>query len=208
MTKTENIEQILRTVEIHEKIVNESTEMENDTKSHFLNLSEFTKNCLNDKSKTEKFNSYQINSLKNELLIYWNETISVETEKFWTEVKNEKLNLERKEPLKFALSKNRFRNVEQGIGARKYWNSLKSLKSIKKEYLDLEIKKIDEIIVEDENKRIGILKKCLAKKNIPKSQYLKFGECMAYFANCGLFEKYLTEKEVTELYTIWKNFKS
>ena len=146
--------------------------------------------------------------MKNDLLIYWNETISLETEKFWTVVKNEKLNLERKEPLKFALSKNRFRNVEQGIGARKYWNSLKSLKSIKNEYSNLEIKKIDEIIVEDEKNRIGILKKCLEKKNIPKSQYLKFGECMAYFANCRLFEEYLTEKEVNELYTIWKNFKS
>ena len=124
------------------------------------------------------------------------------------DVKTANLNLERKEPLKFALDKNRFRNVEQGIGARKYWDSLKSLKCIKDRYSDSEIKKIDEIIVEDENKRIGILKKCLAKKNIPKSQYLKFGECMAYFANCGLFDRYLTEEEVKELYTIWKNFKS
>ena len=140
MTKTENIEQVLKAVEIHEKIVNESTEMESDTKSHFLNLSKFTKDCLKDKSKAEKFNSYQIKSLTNELLIYWNETISVETEKFWTEIKNGNLNLERKEPLKFALNNNRFRNVEQGIGARKYWNSLKLLESIKDEYSDLEIK--------------------------------------------------------------------
>ncbi len=208
MTKEENIEQVLKAVEIHEKIVEISTEIVNDKKSHFLELSKFIKECLKDESKIENINSYQIKSLRNDLLTYWNETISVDTEKFWTEVKNEKLNLERKEPLKFALSKNRFRSVEQGIGARKYWNSLKSLKSLQDEYSDLEIKKIDEIIVEDEKKRIGILKKCLAKKNIPKSQYLKFGECMAYFANCGLFEKHLTEKEVTELYTIWKNFKS
>ncbi|MDO6598462.1 hypothetical protein Q4512_16200 [Oceanihabitans sp. 2_MG-2023] len=208
MTKTENIEQVLKAVEIHEKIVNESTEMESDTKSHFLELSKFIKECLKDKTKIQNINSHQIKSLRNELLTFWNETISVETEKFWTEIKNGNLNLERKEPLKFALNKNRFRNVEQGIGARKYWSSLKSLESIKDEYSDLEIKKIDKIIVEDENKRIGILKKCLAKKNIPKSQYLKFGECMAYFANCDLFNKYLTEKEVTDLYTIWKNFKS
>ncbi|MDY7396921.1 hypothetical protein UMM65_16870 [Aureibaculum sp. 2210JD6-5] len=202
MTKKENIEQVLKAVEIHEKTVEIS--IDNDTKSHFLELSKFIKECL----KIENINSYQIKSLRNDLLTYWNETISVDTEKFWTEVKNEKLNLERKEPLKFALSKNRFRNVEQGIGARKYWNSLKSLKSIQNEYSDLEIKKIGEIIVEDEKKRIGILKKCLAKKNIPKSQYLKFGECMAYFANCELFENHLTEKEVTELNTIWKDFKS
>lgn len=208
MTKKEKIDQILKAVKIHEKTVNKSTEFGNDEKSYFLGLSKFVKDCLKDKSKVEKLNSYQINSLKNELFSYWNKTISVETEKFWTQIKNENLTFERKEPLKFALSKNRFRNVEQGIGARKYWKTLKTIQSIKNEYSVSDIKKIDKIIVDDENNRFEILKKCLKKKNIPKSQYLKFGECIAYFSNCKLFEKYLTEKEVVELYTIWKNFKS
>ena len=48
----------------------------------------------------------------------------------------------------------------------------------------------------------------LSKKNIPKSQYLKFGECMAYFANTGLFPKYMDENEVKKLYVIWKKHKS
>jgi len=208
LTKTENIKQILKIVEIHEKIISESTEIDNETKSHFLELSIFIKDCLIDESKARKFSSYQIKSLRNDLLIYWNETISVDTEKFWNEILTEKLNIQRKEPLKFALDKNRFRNVEQGIGARKYWDELKTIKSIKDKFSETEIVKIDQIIAEDENKRIRILKKCLAKKTIPKSQYLKFGECMAYFTNCGLFNKYMTKKDVDELYEVWKNFKS
>ncbi|REG88215.1 hypothetical protein [Winogradskyella sediminis] len=208
MTKIENIEKILKTVEIHERIVRKSTEIDNETKPYFLELSKFTKDCLSDESKIGKLNSYQIKSLEKELLIYWNETISLETEKFWTEILNEKLNIKRKEPLKFALDKNRFRNVEQGIEARKYWNELKKIKSINDKFSKTEIEKIEKIIAEDENKRIGILKKCLAKKVIPKSHYLKFGECMAYFTNCRLFNKYMTEKEVDELHEIWRNFKS
>ncbi len=208
MTKIENIEKILKTVEIHERIVRKSTEIDNATKPYFLELSKFTKECLTNESKVSKLNSSQIKSLENELLIYWNETISLETEKFWTEIVTEKLDVQRKEPLKFALDKNRFRNVEQGIGARKHWNEIKTIESVKDKFSITDILKIDQIIAEDENKRIGILKKCLAKRVIPKSQYLKFGECMAYFTNCGLFNKYMTEKEVDELHEIWRNFKS
>ncbi|MBJ2176518.1 hypothetical protein JBL43_19880 [Aureibaculum sp. A20] len=208
MTKIEKIEQILKTVEIHEKIVRKSTEIDNETKPYFLELSKFTKDCLTNESKVSKLNSYQIKSLENELLIYWNETISVETEKFWTEILSKKINIQRKEPLKFALDKKRFRNVEQGIGARKYWSELKTINSVKDNFSKTEIVKIDQIITEDENKRIGILEKCLTKKVIPKSQYLKFGECMAYITNCELFSKYMTEKDVDELHEIWRNFKS
>ncbi|MEH1009414.1 hypothetical protein VDP25_16875 [Winogradskyella sp. ECml5-4] len=208
MTKIENIEKILKTVEIHERIVRKSTEIDNATKPYFLELSKFTKECLTNESKVSKLNSSQIKSLENELLIYWNETISLETEKFWTEIVTEKLDVQRKEPLKFALDKNRFRNVEQGIGARKHWNEIKTIESVKDKFSITDILKIDQIIAEDENKRIGILKKCLAKRVIPKSQYLKFGECMAYFTNCGLFNKYMTEKEVDELHEIWRDFKS
>jgi len=48
----------------------------------------------------------------------------------------------------------------------------------------------------------------LAKKAIPQTQYLKFGECMAYFGRSKLFEVYFSKEQVEELYEIWKNFKS
>ena len=71
-----------------------------------------------------------------------------------------------------------------------------------------EIEEIDDIILKDEKQRIEILKKCLRKKEIPQTQYLKYGECMAYANNCLLWKKYFKQSEVDELYEIWKNFKS
>jgi hypothetical protein len=53
-----------------------------------------------------------------------------------------------------------------------------------------------------------MLKKCLTRKQIPQTNYLKFGECMAYANKCRLWDKYFTQAEVDELYVIWKNFES
>ena len=94
------------------------------------------------------------------------------------------------------------------MDARNYWTKLKSQNSITESFTKTEIQEIDDIVAEDEKRRLEILKKCLNKKTIPQSQYLKFGECMAYFANCRLFDKYFTSGQVEELYDIWKNFKS
>ena len=91
-----------------------------------------------------------------------------DTEIFWQQLKNKAVDFERKEPLKFALIKNRFRTVEQSIGAKNFWTHLKKLKSITGTYSKTDIEKIDRIITDDENRRIEILKKCLSKKTIPK----------------------------------------
>ena len=146
--------------------------------------------------------------MTSELLVYWNESIKPDTEAFWAELRKNNIDFERKEPLKFALTKKRFRTVEQGMDARNYWTKLKSQNSITESFTKTEIQEIDDIVAEDEKRRLEILKKCLNKKTIPQSQYLKFGECMAYFANCRLFDKYFTSGQVEELYDIWKNFKS
>ena len=153
-------------------------------------------------------NSYGLNSLKNGLLFYWNNSINPDTERFWTELKANGIDYERKEPLRFALAKNRFGKVDQGMEARRNWNVLKDLKEIRDNYTKSEIEQIGNIIAEDEKRRVGILQKCLMKKEIPQSQYLKFGECMAYMTNCGLWDIHFNIGEVEELNNIWTNFKS
>ncbi len=206
--KKNPLDDILKTIEIHDEIIAQSTELDEKSKRAFLNFSAHINKLLSTQDVSKKLNSYQRKSATSEFLNYWNNTISPDTEKFWAEIDTNSIKIERKDPLKFALEKNRFRNVELGIGARKYWTKLRALKVMTDRFSKAEISKIDGIIMEDENKRIGILKKCLSKKSIPKSQYLKYGECMAYFANTGLFPKYMVESEVKELHRIWKNFKS
>jgi hypothetical protein len=190
---------------ICDKVVDRSILMDEKTKEAFTNLSKYTRDLL---EKDPKMNSYGLNSLKNGLLTYWNESINPDTESFWTELKDNGIDYERKEPLKFALEKNQFRRVDQGMDARKYWSDLKQRKEITDKYSSTEIEKIERIIEEDEIRRLDILKKCLRKNGIPQTQYLKFGECMAYMNNCGLWNKHFNKEEVEQLYEIWTNFQS
>jgi hypothetical protein len=205
MTTFGNIDKLILTTKINDKVVDGSTIMDEKTKEAFKNLSKYTRDLL---EKEPKMNSYGLNSLKSGLLTYWNESINPDTESFWTELKVNGIDYERKEPLKFALEKNQFRRVDQGMDARKHWTELKNRKEITDKYSQTEIEKIETIIAEDENRRLEILKKCLRKNEIPQTQYLKFGECMAYMNNCGLWDKYFKNEEVQQLYDIWTNFKS
>lgn len=205
MTTLENIEKLILATKINDKIVDGSTIMDDKTKKAFRNLSKYTRGLL---EKKHKMNSKGLNSLKSGLLIYWNESINPDTENFWAELKVNGFDYERKEPLKFALEKNQFKRVDQGMDARKHWTELKKRKEITEKYSLSEIEKIEKIIADDENRRLEILKKCLRKNEIPQTKYLKFGECMTYMNNCGLWDNHFNKEEVQQLYDIWTNFKS
>ena len=205
MTTFGHKEKLWHTTEIQDNLVDGSIVFDNQTKQAFKTQSKFIRDFL---TNNPKVNSYQLKSLTNELLTYWNESINPDTEIFWTELKDNGIDFERKEPLRFALTKKRFRNFEQGMNARKHWTKIKNRKEITDKYSQAEIEKIETIIADDENRRLEILKKCLRKNEIPQTQYLKFGECMAYINNCGLWEKYFNKGEVKQLYNIWTNFKS
>lgn len=200
-----NIDQLVRTTEIQDEIVSASTLLDEQTKKALHNQSIFIRDFL---AKKPKANSYEQKTLASQVLTYWNESVNPDTEAFWSEMKRSGVGIERKEPLRFALEKGWFRNVEQGIDARNHWSSLKRLSTVRDRYSQVEIERLDRIIEEDEKKRYEVLKKCLAKKAIPQTQYLKFGECMAYFGRCNLFEVYFSVEQVEKLYEIWKNFKS
>ncbi|MCL9805865.1 hypothetical protein NAT51_10050 [Flavobacterium amniphilum] len=205
ITTLVNIEKLILTIKINDRVIDGSTILDEKTKEAFKNLSKYTRDSL---EKETKMNSYGLKCLENGILTYWNESINPDTEKFWAELKNNGIDYQRKEPLRLALNKNRFRRVDQGMDARKHWTELKKLKEINENYTSKEIEQIDNIIKEDEKRRLDILKKCLAKNEIPQTQYLKFGECMTYMGNCDLWEKNFSKEEVEELYLIWKNFKS
>ena len=120
MTALGDIAQLVLTADINDKVVNGSTLINDNTKQAFKELAKYTRDFLKGESK---ITSYGVNSLKNSLLTYWNESVNPDTEKFWTELKANGIDYERKEPLKFALDKKRFRRVDQGIEARKHWTN-------------------------------------------------------------------------------------
>ena len=76
-----NIEKLILTTKINDKVVDSSTIMDEKTKEAFKNISKYTRDFL---EKEPKMNSYRLNSLKSGLLTYWNESINPDTENFWT----------------------------------------------------------------------------------------------------------------------------
>ena len=156
MTTLRNIEKLIFATKINDKVVDGSSIMDEKPKEAFKHLSTYIRDLLEEEPK---MNSYGLNSLKNELLTYWNESINPDTEFFWTELKTNGIDYERKEPLRFALDKKRFRQVEQGSDARNHWTELKKLKEIQHRFTKKEIEEIDAIISKDEKQRIEILKR-------------------------------------------------
>lgn len=203
-TKSEYKEQLLRTIQIQNDLLNDFDLFDPKTKEAIINLGLYWTERLD----SEHFTLTQLKSITNDILTMWKETIGIATELFWTELKKNNIDFERKDELNFALQKGRFRRVDIGMGARKDWNVIKDFDSIKGRFSNDEIEKISKIIDLDEKTRLEILKKCLRKKEIPQTQYLKFGECMAYMSNCGLWDKYFAKTEVNELYDIWNKFES
>ncbi len=92
------------------------------------------------------------------------------------------------------------------MSVRKDWNRLKNSKLLRNRLSPENIEQLDKIVKQDELKRVELLKKCLAKKNIPQTQYLKFGDSMGYLGYCELFEEYFNQTEYDELYEVWRNF--
>lgn len=69
MTTLGNLDKLILTTKINDKVVDSSTIMDEKTKEAFKNLSKFARDLL---EKEPKMNSYGLNSLKVGLLTYWN----------------------------------------------------------------------------------------------------------------------------------------
>jgi hypothetical protein len=196
-------EQVLKLIQVQDNVMKNSSVMDMATKEAFLNFARISREQLD-----RQLTLTQMKSLANGILTFWRESIGVEVENFWTELSAQNVNFERRDELEFALSKHRFRRVDMGMAARKDWVLMKELDSVKKRFSQQELVLIEQVIKKDENDRLEILRKCLKNNEIPQSKYLKFGECMAYFTHCGLFNGYFSQEQVGQLNTIWLNFKS
>jgi len=202
-----NKETFYRIIAIGDEIIIDSENYHSQTIESMINYSQYVISRINELSKNGKQNLTIINSFKRNYLIFWNESVSIEAEMFWLKLKNEKIEVERREPFKYALLKNRFQNVHQGMEANKNWNKIKEFGYINTRFSKNEIIKLQEIIEKDEKERLDFLKKCYERKKIPNRKYLRFGDSVAYFDKCNLFEKYFKSEEVVELMKIWQDFK-
>jgi hypothetical protein len=175
----------LKAIEIQDKIVANSLVFTDIHKQALLSYSKSIVDTITPSTGKKNYTLTQLKSFTSEFLTFWNETVSVDCESLWMQLQENNIDFERKEPLRYALAKNRFIRVDVGISARNSWGDLRKMDSIINRYSIDEIARIDEIIKEDEKKRLAVLNSCLANKKIPNSKYLKFGECMAYFRHAS-----------------------
>lgn len=196
----------LDVIKIGRKIMSESEIVEEKTKEAFKNCDILRVKTINESITKKDLSAASLKSLIDDYFIFWNESAGLDTEKFWDCLEKNSLDFYRKDPLQYALKRGKFRNVHQGMSVRKDWYRFKNSTLLKKRLSSKDIEQLNKIIINDELNRLELLKKCLTKRKIPQTQYLKFGDSMGYFGYCGLFEKYFNQTEYEELYKVWNNF--
>ena len=190
----------LEAIKIENIIVSNSTRINNQTKAAFLKQNIHSKNFIEHGINSNKLTISEIRSLENEFFTYWNEAINLDVEIFWTKSFKHDLPYQRKSPINQLLNKNKFLHTDQWIELFNNSNELQQNGFLKNQ----ELYQIQELLKQEEEKRFNLIKRCFHRKKIPHSKYLKFGEALAFLNNCNLISKYFTEKEIEEIYQIWK----
>ena len=198
---------LLKAVEISNKIFAQSNSGDKQVKLAFQALNEYSKCFIESALKKDKLTSYEVKSIENEFFSYWNNTINEDVEIFWEEITKSDLPFQRKSALRELLTKGRFRQVEQWIDLYNNFQNIKDSGFLHRQFKNEELVELNNLIEKEEKNRFKIVNNCLQKKRIPFSQYLKFGESMAFLERCGLTRKYFTDTEREEIYKIWKSTK-
>lgn len=199
-------QEFLHAIKIGSEVMSKSELIDNKTREAFEEFAMWNINTIKESIGKKDLSSTGLKSLIDAYFTLWNEGVGLDIEEFWNQLAGNDIDFSRKDPLKFALDKGRFRNVHQGMSARKDWGRLRHSKHLLGRYSQDEINRLDEIIKADEITRAYLLKKCLTNRKIPQTQYLRFGDCMGYLGYCGLFDKHFDKNELKELYEIWSNF--
>lgn len=194
---------LIQVIKIGNNIITASPLVDDKTKEAFKSQDHSFIKIIHQAIHNNDLSAAALRSLINTYFTYWNESTGIHIEVFWNELKKNNLNFKRKDALEYALKHTRCRNVHQAMELKKNWNLLKQSQLLKDRLTPKNIELLDHIILQDEHKRVQLLKKCLAKKSVPKSQYLQFGDAMAYLEHCQLFEQYFKQSEYQTLYDIW-----
>jgi len=197
----------IQALEIERETILQSTTLTQEEKNDTCLYNENAKIQHNQLLSTGQLNSQTLRYLIEDRLIRWNESIGIDTEIFWNKLFEKGIKYTRKEPLRWALQKRRFKNVHQGMQAAKNFDSLIKSKLLEPKFSNEELSQLSNIIEKDTDSRLELFKSCLKKGRLMASTYLRFGDSVAYFNECDLWNKFFTNNEVQYLLKIWQSFK-
>ncbi|HZV69541.1 MAG TPA: hypothetical protein VFG10_08355 [Saprospiraceae bacterium] len=186
--------------DINDDITNTSKYMTDDEKEWRYRASREDRITL-EKFKNEykkQCNSSTLGAVATGFLIYWNEAVSIDVERFWKEAAIRNVEFKRIEPLKYVLANGHFRNIHVILSARQHWPELMNSELIKERYSASEIQQLNSIMENDELTRARIIRKCIKNKNIPMSSAMKLYDTLEYFRRFKLFSKHFSEAEMNE----------
>lgn len=198
---------LLQAIKIGNDIINKSTHLDNKTKLVFNVLHQYSESIIKSGFEKNKLSSYELKTIESELFTYWNGSISLDIELFWKEIQNRNLEFKRKNLIKYLLENGRLRSVEQWIGLYKRIEELSSTDQLSLMLKKDELNQLQELIDSEVEKRYSLVNKCFKKGSIALSNYLKFGESMAFLERCKLTLKYFSEDERNQIINMWKRQK-
>lgn len=112
LTYQERAERLGKAIDIAEKIISQSLEMEFSLKKAMLSFGNTTKNdALNPEPEFRKIAS--IKYLEDDFLIYWNEAKGSDIESFWKEIYSKKIGFERKDVIELVIKRNKIKNKNE-----------------------------------------------------------------------------------------------
>lgn len=197
---------LLTAIKIAEDTSTTSTQMTEEQMGIAQGLGAYCRDYIETGLKNgEGLTMYGLKTLESELFKFWSETISEDTEKFWEELAVQQLPFSRKHPIRELLDKGRLRSTEHWINLHHNLGQLEYPAFLKKQFSNTEIKAAKAILEAETQKRLKLVKKCFQKKKIPYSQYLQFGEAMAFLEHCKLTLNHFTPEQRDEIYAIWKS---
>lgn len=210
---SEKVTALKKLLEIEKEIVTKYFS-DDYLKQCFLDRNTNSRHILDKSIQNNKHIGYTVSGIINDTLIYWNSSLGLDIEFFWEKVGEKNLAFERKDILKTVLEKGLFRDIHIHMAARYNWNDLKMHPLLKKRFSKSEINRIGEIIKKDEAKRLQLLKTCLRKRKVAFSNYLRYGDAIAYFTQGKLIEEtrnkdtllnaYFSKEEINTLEAIWE----
>jgi hypothetical protein len=154
----------------------------------------------------DHLNSISIKGMIEGFLIFWNEWISLDSERFWDEVKQRGLEIKRKRSLRTILDRGRFLDVHEAMSARTQWTDLIASNFVANQFRETERQKLLEIMDMDELKRVNLFKKCLKNQNLTVSSAFMYTDSMAYFSLHNLYEKHFSLLEINQIQRICEEF--
>ena len=210
----ENLKLLYELIRIHKEVQSEKHPKYIYPNSIEYCLEENILNGINRFQKGGELNSTIIKSYIDDLLSNYRHQIGVPTEVFWNKLKYLNISIERKDPLRTILKRERFSDNFQQMEIRNNWKYLLKSNLLTPRFNMQELLKIEEIIMNHELKKVALLKRCLLNPKLVQSNYLNYGAALGYLTNGLLFdftensnillERYFDKTEIKRLEEIWQ----